>query len=159
MQNSNDIAELSKELSHQRYMLNQEQVHTFFKDISVPDYISLHNISKFLSEHNHDSGKAYLKDLAVARKLPVPQISRIAGRLRDNGLVSWTHDDDGSEGTYITITEYGHRLMEKQEKQLRDYFTRVTESFGKENMTSLLQLMNRLETVMDQELPAAEDPV
>lgn len=158
MQNPNDIAELSKELAHQRYMLNQEQVRSFFKDISVPDYISLHNINKFLTEHGRGSEKVYLKDIASARHLPVPQVSKIVGRLRDNGLVSWTHDGDGSEGTYVTITEYGRQLMDRQEALLRDYFTRVTESYGKENMASLLQLLNRLETVMDEELPAEENP-
>lgn len=76
----------------------------------------------------------------------------MVGQLRDKGLVSWSHDGDGSEGTYIIITDSGLRQMETQETLLKDYYSRVTEKFGRENLTTLLELMIELEKVMDSEL-------
>ena len=76
----------------------------------------------------------------------------MVGQLRDKGLVSWSHDGDGSEGTYIIITDSGLRQMETQEMLLKNYYSRVTERFGKEKLTALLELMIELEKVMDSEL-------
>ena len=42
--------------------------------------------------------------------------------------------------------------METQETLLKDYYSRVTEKFGRENLTTLLELMIELEKVMDSEL-------
>lgn len=72
--------------------------------------------------------------------------------LRDRGLVSWSHDGDGSEGTYITVTESGLGLIERQEAVLKDYYRRVIEKFGAENMIAFLNQMKSLEEIMDAEL-------
>ena len=47
--------------------------------------------------------------------------------------------------------------MEKQEAFLKEYYSRVIEKFGQENMTNLLQLMVQLEAVMDDELKSIGD--
>lgn len=152
MHKVNNITELSNELTYHRYLLNQGQVHSLFKNISIQEYIALHNISLSISEKNDDSGRTYLKDIADELRLTIPQASKMIGGLRDKGLVSWTHDGNGSEGTYIIITESGLRLMQRQEAFLKDYYGRVAEKFGEDNLFTLIDLMQRLEKVMDSEL-------
>lgn len=151
-----NLTELSHELTYHRYILNQGQADTLFQAISIPEYIALHHVIHSINEKG-DGDKTYLRDIADELKLSIPQASKMVGNLRDKGLVSWSHDGNGSEGTYITITDSGLRLMDRQEAILQDYYGRVTEKFGRENMAELLRLMIRLEQVMDAELAEKGD--
>ena len=60
-----------------------------------------------LSKHMKDSGseKIYLKDMVREMNLPLPKVTAIARSLQNKGLVTWTHDGNGEEGTYIMLTE------------------------------------------------------
>ena len=58
-----------------------------------------------------------MKDIAEELHLTIPKTSKMIGNLRDKGLVAWLHDGNGSEGIYITMTDSGIRLMEKQNSQ------------------------------------------
>lgn len=57
--------------------------------------------------------------IAEILHLPVYKASKIIGNLRDRGLLQWTHDGDGSEGTYVVITEISRATVEKQESGLK----------------------------------------
>ena len=69
----------------------------------------------------------------------------------------WSHDGNGSEGTYVTITEAGEKLLEQQQVLFKDYYGRVIKKFGKENLIQLLNMMKQLETVMSSELEEMEE--
>ena len=84
------------------------------------------------------------------------QTSNMIGKLRDRGLVLWSHDGNGSEGTYVTITETGQKLLEEQEAILKQYYGKVIDKFGKEKLIQLLQLMMELETIMSSEIEEVE---
>ena len=79
------------------------------------------------------------------------QVSNMAGKLRDAGYVVWSHDGDGSEGTYVTITESGQSIIRNQEELLKSYYGHVIDKFGKDNLLQLLRLMKQLETIMSSE--------
>lgn len=156
--NNAEYGELSHELTYHRYMLSRGQTGALFRDMSIPEYIALHHVLHAISEKGGGTNsKTYLRDIADELKLTMPQTSKMTGKLRDKGLVSWSHDGDGSEGTYITLTEDGVRRTEKQEAVLKRYYGRVAEKFGRENLTALLRLMTRLEQVMDEELNGKEE--
>lgn len=147
-----DITELSSELTYHRYMLNQERVASLFKELSVPEYIALHRISGSMSKNGNGYEKTYLKDIAEELHLSIPKTSRMIGNLRDKGMISWGHDGNGKDGTYVTVTESGAGLLERQEATLRDYYGRVIERFGEEKLVSMFGLMKELEDVMEYEL-------
>lgn len=84
-------------------------------------------------------------------KITERQVSKLTGELRDRGLILWSYEGDGSRGTYITITDAGQMLLEKNEKLLRDYFVRVIDRFGTGNVSELLRLMKQLEEIMETE--------
>lgn len=151
-----DIARLSNELTYRRYIMNRDQIRKLFKEISMPEYIALHSISATNETSEIYSGRTYLKDLADKMQLTIRQTSRMVGNLKDRGLLAWSHDGNGSEGTYVTITERGQKLLEQQEAVLKQYYGRVIEKYGKENLVLLLQLMKQLETVMSSEMEGAE---
>lgn len=151
-----DITQLSNELTYHRYMINHKQAERLFENISMSEYIALHNISESVSAKD-GSGKTYLKDIADGLQISIPQASKMIGKLRDRGLVSWEHDGNGSDGTYVTVTESGMSLMEKQQNILKSYYGRVIENYGEEKLVLLLRMMKELEDAMDYELNGKEE--
>ena len=152
-----DILKLSNELMYRRYLLNKDQLRSFFKELSIPDYIALHIIQETEEFTEIYEGRTYLKDLAEKMQMTIRQTSKLVGNLRDRGLLLWSHDGNGSEGTYVTITESGKKLLKNQEQILRDYYGKVIEKYGKENLIQFLRLVKELETVMSSELERMED--
>lgn len=152
-----DILKLSNELMYRRYLLNKDQLRSFFKELSIPDYIALHIIQETEEFTEIYERRTYLKDLAEKMQMTIRQTSKLVGNLRDRGLLLWSHDGNGSEGTYVTITESGKMLLKNQEQILRDYYGKVIEKYGKENLIQFLRLVKELETVMSSELERMED--
>lgn len=151
-----DIEKLSNELTYRRYLFNKDQISNFFSNLSVRDYIALHIIKETGESEDIYSGRTYLKDLAEKMQLTIRQTSHMMGALKERGLVAWSHDGDGSEGTYVTITESGEQLLHNQESVLKNYYGKVIEKYGKDNLIQLLHLMKQLETVMSSELEGME---
>lgn len=152
-----EITNLSNELTYRRYLMNQDQLRKLFKDLNAPEYIALHCISATDETSAIYSGRTYLKELADKMHLTIRQTSKMVGNLQDKGLLTWSHDGNGSEGTYVTITEMGQKLFSEQEAVLKNYYGRVIEKYGKENLILLLQLMKQLETVMSSEMEETEE--
>ena len=150
-----DIIKLSNELIYQRHLFNQEYRKDIFMKLSIPEYIALEYIS-VEEDSNIYSGRTYLKDLADKLQMTMRRISGMVEKLRDAGYLVWSHDGNGSEGTYVTITESGKHLLENQEEILKEYYGNVFEKFGKDNLIQLLQLMKQLETVMYSEMERLE---
>lgn len=150
-----DIIKLSNELTYQRHLFNREYRKDIFMKMSIPEYIALQYIA-MEETSNIYSGRTYLKDLADKLQMTMRQISKMVGKLRDAGYVVWSHDGDGSEGTYVTITESGQSMLKNQEEILKRYYGKVFEKFGKDNLIQLLQLMKQLETVMSSEMENLE---
>lgn len=153
-----DITMLSHEITYRRYLMNKGKIWDFFQKMSIPEYIALHHISAEKETSSIYEGRTYLKELSENMELTMRQTSRMIGRLRDKGLVTWSHDGNGSEGTYVTITDMGQKLLKEQEEILKAYYGNVIEKFGKEKLIQLLQLMKQLETVMSSEVEEMEVP-
>lgn len=153
----NEIGVLSNELTYRHYLLNKGKVRELFRKMSMPEYLALHIIAVESKASGVYSGRTYLKDLSEKMELTIRQTSKMIGDLRDRGLILWAHDGDGSEGTYVTITETGENLLSEQETLLKEYYGKVISKFGKQNLIELLRLMKQLETVMSSELEEMEE--
>lgn len=156
MENENrktNVLELSNELTVRRYLFNKEHVNNI---LSIPDYIALHIIKETEHLETIYAGRTYLKDLAEKMQLSIHQTSRMVGSLRERGLVSWSHDGDGSKGTYVTITESGEKIYEQQQNILKEYYGKVISKYGEDKFIQLLHLMKELETVMHNEIEGME---
>ena len=150
-----DIMKLSNELTYQRHLFNREYRKDIFMKMSIPEYIALQYIAMEEASSIY-SGRTYLKDLADKLQMTMRQVSKMVEKLRDAGYVVWSHDGNGSEGTYVTITESGQRMLKNQEEILKEYYGKVFETFGKDNLIQLLSLMKQLETVMSSEMEKLE---
>ena len=140
-----DVLKLGNEFTMRRYLFNKPQVSQVLNEA---DYILLHIIMETAREHEIYEGKTYLKDLSEKMMLTIRQTSKLISKLKERGLVKWSHDGDGNEGTYVTITDEGRKLMEQQQAVYKEYYGNVINKFGKDNLIELLNLMKQLETVM-----------
>lgn len=151
------LNQLANELTYRRYMTNRVSTSRYFSFITVPEYIVLCMAAEPEQLENGDSQKIYLTDIAKHMQMPVRQTSKLIGRLRDRGLITWTHDGNGSEGTYVQITDLGRKRTEEQEKILIDYYGNVIQKFGKDNIVHLLHMMNELDSIMSEEISIDEE--
>ena len=141
----NTINKLAYDLTYQRYLLNKDKANYLFNDLSVGDYVVLHTVLCF-------EDKAYLEKIGEKLNLSISNMSNVATNLKNRGLITWSHDGDGSEGTYLTVTETGLKLMDKQEDKLKNYYERVINRFGLKNTVDLIGKMTALETIMEEEM-------
>lgn len=148
---TNDIAKLSHELTYHKYLMNNDHIRNFFQKLSRPEYLAMHMIKEAEQSNDIYSGRTYLKDIADRMQRSVRQTSRMIKALQERGLLAWSHDGDGSEGTYVTITEAGKKMLREEEEAQREYYSRVIKNYGRENLIQLLRLMKQLETVMSSE--------
>lgn len=155
-ESSSDITNLLNELTYQHYLMNRDQIHKFLRELSISEYIVLHISTQTEEDSQISLGKTYLKELAEKMQMTVRQVSKVVGQLQDRGFLLWSHDGNGSEGTYVTITESGRSILASQEAVLREYYGRVIERFGRENLIQMLNLMKRLEIIMSTELERME---
>ena len=152
----NEIGELSNELTYRRYLMNKGKIRELFRKMSIPEYIALYMIASEGKHNSIYSGRTYLTDLAEKMQLTIRQTSKMVRDLKERGLLLWSHDGNGSEGTYVTITESGRTLLREQEEAMKRYYGKVFDKFGKENLIQLLQLMKQLETIMSSEIESLE---
>ncbi|MDE7313304.1 MAG: MarR family transcriptional regulator [Eubacterium sp.] len=152
-----EIGKLSHELTYHKYLLNNDKIRSFFQKLSIPEYLAMHIIQESEQRDDIYAGRTYLKDIADQMQRPMRQTSRMVKALQERGLVSWSHDGDGSEGTYVTITDSGKKMLEEEEGALKKYYGKVIASYGRENLIQLLQLMKQLETVMGKEFEEMEE--
>ena len=145
-----EFNELASEITYRRYMMDKVNLTKIFPDISTMDYIALWVISR-LAEKKPDIDKIYLQDIAADLKVPMNRVSEMIQKLRDKGVLIWTHDGDGSEGTYVKLTGSGQEVMKKQQEILGSYYRNVIEEFGKEEFVRMLQMLARLERIMNEE--------
>lgn len=147
-----DVAQLSNEITYRRYLMTKDRVGGFFHELSVPEYVLLCITKKIISDSGESGRKVYLCDVAAKMQLNINQVSKIVRHLNEKGYLKWSHDGDGSDGTYITVTEAGEHILRKQEGILKEFYGRVIEKFGKEHLLELLKLMNQLEMLMQEEM-------
>lgn len=152
-----EMEKLFNELTYQRYLMSEGKIRNFFPKMSIPEYIALNRIEAGSEPSDVGSGKTYLKELAVKMHLTIQQTSKMVEKLTDQGLVLWQHDGNGSEGTYVTITASGKKLLSEQKAVLKEYYGKVIHRFGKENLIQMLELMKQLENVMSDEIELMEE--
>lgn len=147
-----DVRPLMNEYMFRRYLLGKDQMKKSLQKVSLPEYIVLQLLKQKSDLSQLGEEKIYLKELAEDMQLTIRQISKIAGALYDKGFVYWSHDEKGKAGTYIILNDEGVQLLEYQENKLNDYFGRIINKFGKDNLIQMLELMKCFERIALDEL-------
>lgn len=144
-----DVLPLSYELTYHRYLLNRGKAAGLFTELSISEYIALHIITGNSPVQAVDGHKTYLRELADRMQASIHKVSSMVSKLKSRGLVLWSHDGSGEEGTYVIVTPSGLRAMERQEQILKEFYAQVIDQYGAARLIALLQEMKELEQVMD----------
>ena len=155
MKDRNELDSLIDEIIRVRYSLTSGKMRIKFADISMSDYRTLRAIDD--SDCDVYEGRIFLSDLADRLDLSIRKTSKSVAKLRDMGYVVWEHEGDGADGTFVLLTEEGASVLKEREKQVKEFFVKIVEKYGKEDMKALLQMLKRFETVMSTELEDEED--
>lgn len=126
-----------------------------FSQVSVVDYAAMWIIAKLIDE-KEDLDRLYLNEIAEQLQIPMKEVTKIVQSLQGRGLISWTHDGDGSEGTYIQITKNGSEAVGVQQHTLKDLYARVIRRFGKERFMTMVSLVGEFDYVMNDEMERLE---
>ena len=157
-----DLGLLSDEMTFRRYFTGAMNTRKIFSRMSTGNYVTIEIIERLIekeygSDTQTDGGsRIYLKDLASHFKIPMYKVSEIVRDMSERGMVTWTHDGKGKEGTYIILTESGKKAAKDQQAILKEFYSRVIERFGKEKFVELLGMMADLDQVMESELDQME---
>lgn len=145
--------ELGNEIIRLRNNLGNESLRQLFSIIPLPDYLVLMILMRNLELHQEDK-KVYLKEITAELKMQMPAVSTMVQRLQNAGFVIWKHDGTGTEGTYITLSEHGRDLVERQREILADYFEKVVSRLGIDRTKEIMSSMKELQDVMDEVIQA-----
>lgn len=148
-----DILKICDEIALRKYHFSKSGLSA---GVELIDYIALLVVEEEASLAEIYGGRVYLREISDKMHIPIRQASSRIGHLRDRGLVNWGHDGDGSEGTYVTLTDSGREFLAAQRNHLAKYYSGVIERFGISNLMSLLNLMKQMETVIEVELEEGE---
>lgn len=153
-----ELSKLSNELITRKYIFNKIEAK---RKLSTQDYIIMHIIADTNIDHSIFGGKTYFKDISEKMNLTIRQTSKLVNELKNKGLIKWMHEGDGSNGTFVEITDEGRKLFEEERIRLEEFYGHVIEKFGVDNMRQLLNLMKQLETIisgaLEEDVDYAED--
>lgn len=149
-----DLGVLSNEITYRKYLMERINLEKLFRNISVVDYNAMQTIMR-LNEKDV-SGKIYLRDISEELKIPIGRVSRMIEKLRDNGMIKWTHDGKGEKGTYIQITDRGVSIVAEQHEALKRFYGRIMERYGKDKFIQMLGMISELEDIMNDEVAKIE---
>ena len=151
------LKNLAHEITYRRYMLSKDDAKSVLKDINIAEYIVLHFMCEQIESDSIYSDRIYLSEISEKLNLPIRKTSKLIREMSGKNLISWDHDGDGKDGTYVTITERGKTVFAETDSKLKDFYTRVLQKFGKDKIIQLLQLMKEFDSVMRTELEQMEE--
>ena len=120
--NANEIRKFTNELTYRRYLMNKGKIQELFRKMTVKYNIDLYSIESERENSPNNYGRTYLKDLSEKMQLTIRQTSKMVEKLKDRGLVLWSYEGSGSEGTYVTVTETGQKLFKCQVLFVRECY-------------------------------------
>lgn len=152
-----ELMDLGNRLMHLRYSMDSDHLGLVFSEITLPDYMILMKFARKMGVYKLET-KIYLKEICAELNLPMTRVSKMVQNLQGKGYVYWQHDEDGSQGTYIYLSETGAEQMRRQQRILEDYFSHIVNRIGADKVSQVLDLMERLENVMEEEAEKLHGP-
>lgn len=132
----------------------REVLEKLFSQISVVDYAAMWIISKLMDQE--EENRLYLTEIAEQLQVPMKEVTKVVQNLQGRGLIIWTHDGDGSDGTYIMITKNGSASIGEQQHTLHQFYSNIVRRFGTEKFTKMVSLIGEFEMIVGEEMENGE---
>ncbi len=148
-----DLVQLANQMLQIRQTIDSDHLKKIFTKISLIDFTTLKKVYGKTTEE-HITEPIYLTALSEQFGVSISQVSTGVKRLQNKGYIYWEHDE---KGTYIRLSETGHRLMGEQQEILNEYFYNVVKRIGYVRFISLIDQIKGLEEVMEEEAKKMAD--
>lgn len=135
-------------VSHRMRRLNMSHV---FSDVSQGEFFALEMLRKF-QQRNGDSRGVIVSDLARSLRVSPPAASRTLKNMEEKGLIRREVDKNNRRNTYVFLTEKGMESRDMASKAMEDFTGRVMKRMGDENVEMLISLIQKMTTIMEEEL-------
>lgn len=122
-----------------------------FQTLKPPEYVALYMIADYHSEHP-DSPGLYVSKFASNLHISLPAASKSLKQLEQQGWLQRTVDPQNRRNTFISLTEAGKEVLDRETLYCAQQSNRVFQRFGLENASALLQELNRLLDLAEEEL-------
>lgn len=100
-------------------------------------------VLRVVQEH----GPMELTHVAQQACLLLPSLTRIIRAMEDEGLIDRATPDADRRKTIVTVTDAGHALIRAHAGASKAIFDRLERDFGHDNLETLLNLLEKLQTV------------
>ena len=142
-----DLVRLANQMLQIRSTIDSDHLKKIFSKISMIDFTALKKVYGNTTEE-HITEPIYLTQLSEQFNMTISQVSNAVKRLQTKGYIYWEHD---GKGTYIRLSETGHRLMQEQQEILNDYLYNIVKRIGYIRFIQLVESIKSLEEIMDEE--------
>ncbi len=142
-----ELVKLAGQMLQIRSTIDSDHLRRIFSKISLADYTILRKVYGNTTEE-HIKEPIYLALLAEKYNVPISQVSNAVKKLQTKGCIYWEHD---RKGTYIRLSETGHRLMQEQQEILNEYLYNVVKRIGYVRFIQIVDSIRSMEEIMDEE--------
>lgn len=144
-----DTLDLFNELMFQKFTVDRASLVQRMMGLSVPAYVALFYIEE--ETRLDDKDKVFVRELSDHLTISLMETAKIVDELQEQNLVERAYKGDGSEGTYVYLTERGKTACDKQRAAVVKKYRRVVEQFGKDRLIELLQMLEDLDKIVHAE--------
>ena len=134
------LSKLSQEMVYQRFLIGRREVRRFMDGLGTVEFIIL---SMAIGQD-----RIYMKDISKELEMPMNELSPVVERLKDKGLVVWTHDGYGEAGTYIMVTDIGRDVIEAHKNKMLDYYEKIFDQVDEEEFRTFIAVFKKINEVI-----------
>ena len=138
-----DTLDLFNELMFQKFAVDRTSLIHRMMGLSVLAYVALFYIEE--ETRLDDQDKVFVRDLSDHLTISMMETAKIVDELQEQELVDRAYEGDGSEGTYVYLTEHGKAACNKQRCAVVKKYRHVVEQFGKDRLVELLRMLEDLD--------------
>ena len=116
--------------------------------LSQNEFFLLYHMKLRLEQIGEDAVR--IGDLQTSTHTSLPAVSQSLGTLEAKGCVARRTDPDDHRSVRVALTEKGRRAIDDALAEAACVLERIEERFGEENMETLISLMERLSSALDE---------
>lgn len=121
-----------------------------FRDISRADFFAMNQIYHYMKDHPESPG-IYASRIAAQAHVSRAAVSRQLQQLENRGWIVRQTDPSSKRNVFVSLTEEGKTVIERQHEEGDEFFRRVIDRVGEDRMRQALELFRDIVCAMEQE--------
>ena len=149
---------LNHELMGAVHKLGKLKASICFEEIEMTkaEFYCMGMIRDFCLKNPEKKGM-YVWEIAEKAKVRPPAVSRLLKGLEQRNLIVRSIDSKDRRNIYVGLTDEGCELWEEAAGKFSRFSDEVAKKMGKEDMTEIIRLVNKLSDIIEKELENGDD--